>query len=143
MEEKNVNIAIRLARLFSEDSDLPARLKNKEDKKDKTKTTAKSSENSGIEQRFQENIKSWEKFITTMKSKIDTVQAVRFLNINPKIEPNIANAAHCRDFHEFTEYFILRRDKENCDNEELGKLAQLYTAFQKEIDRRIGTDTAS
>lgn len=141
MEEKNITIAIRLARLFTEEIDLPARLKNKETKKDKNKTTQKSSENSGVEQRFQDKIKSWEKFIKTMTSKIEKEQASRFLNLNPIVEPNITNAAYCKDFHDFTTYFSLRRDKESCDDEELGQLAQLHTAFQKEIERRIGVET--
>lgn len=140
MDEKNMNIAIRLARLFTEEIGLPGRLKEKENKKEKNKNTQKNKENSGVEQRFQDTIKSWERFIELMTSKVEKEQATRFLTLNPKVEPNILNAAYCKDFHDFNDYFILRRDKENCENQELGQLAQLLTAFQKEIDRKISVD---
>lgn len=125
MEEQNINIAIRLARFFAEETDLPSRLRRKE----RSKTIQKNSENSGIEQRFQDKIKAWGKCIEIMTTKIDKEQAYRFLNISPIIDSNISSAAYYKDFHDFTDYLILRRDKENCDDEELGQLVQLHTAF--------------
>ena len=142
MSEKNINIATHLARFFTEEIDLPGRLKDRENKKEKNKNTQKDKENSGVEQRFQDKIKSWDLFVKTMFSKMEQEQAIRILNLNPKVEPSIINAAYCKDFNDFTDYFILRRDKEKCDIEELGQLAQLHTAFQKEIDKRIALEVS-
>lgn len=142
MSEKNINIATHLAMFFTEEIDLPGRLKDRENKKGKNKNTQKDKENSGVEQRFQDKIKSWDLFVMTMFSKMEQEQAIRILNLNPKVEPSIINAAYCKDFHDFTDYFILRRDKEKCDIEELGQLAQLHSAFQKEIDKRIALEVS-
>jgi hypothetical protein len=49
MDEKNINIAIRLACLFTEEIDLPGRLKEKENKKEKNINTQKNKENSGVD----------------------------------------------------------------------------------------------
>lgn len=142
MEEKNINAAIRLARLFTEEIDLPGRLKEKENKKEKNKNSQKNKENSGVEQRFQDTIKSWDKFINTMTSRVEKSQASRFLNLTPNVESDIISVAYCKDFQDFTDYFILRRDKEMCDDLELGQLAQLHMAFQREIEQKLSTRIA-
>jgi hypothetical protein len=137
MRWKDINTATRLARFFTEEIDLPGRLKDRENKKIKNINTQKDKENSGVEQRFQDKIKSWEFSVKQMGFKLEEELLNRILYLNPKIEQNITNAAYCKDFQEFTAYFITRRDYENCDNEELGQLAQLHTAFQQEIDKII------
>ena len=71
MSEKNINIATRLARFFTEEIDLPGRLKDRGNKKGKNKSTQKDKENSGVEQRFQDKIESWDMFVKTMFSKME------------------------------------------------------------------------
>ena len=129
--ETNNNSAINLALLFTEDKDIPKRYKEKPIK------PIKGKKPSSMELSFQEIIKLWQLTIDTMASKIDKKQALRFINLKPIIEPNIANAAYCKDFQDFTDYFILRRDIEVCEDEELVHLAHLHTAFQNEIDKII------
>ena len=70
-----------------------------------------------------------------MLTKIDNVQAWRFINLSPEIGPTVRRVTDCRDFLDFTDYLILRRDKENCGADELGNLALLSVAFQREIER--------
>ena len=138
MSESNINAAIRLALQFSEDADIPTRLKGKGKPKVKksNEDPSKVKDNSKVEQRFQDKIKSWERFIETLNSKIDKTQASRFINLKPTVEAGIASAAYCQDFIDFNDYFILRRDMEGCTNEELGQLAQLITEFQKRIEKK-------
>jgi len=126
-------VANQLALKFSEDSDVPARFKKNILKKDDKKANL----NSMIEHRFQQNIKDWARVIETMLSKLDSKKAWRFITLKPNVEDDIPNAVYSKDFSDFTEYFILRRDKENCDYKELGNLAMLHTEFQREIDRQI------
>lgn len=72
-----------------------------------------------------------------MLKKIENQQAWRFITLKPNIEDDISIVVNSKDFSDFTDYLILRRDKENCDYEELGLLAMLHTEFQREIDRQI------
>jgi hypothetical protein len=126
-------VANQLALKFSEDSDIPSRFK-----KDKLKKEDKKANlNTLIEQRFQENIKDWILVIETMLNKLENNQAWRFITLVPNIEDNISNTAYTKDFKDFTNYLVLRRDKEDCSFKELGNLAMLYTEFQKEIDKQI------
>ncbi len=130
MNTKN-NDALNLALIFTEDKYIPKRYKEKPIK------PIKGKKPSSMELSFQAIIKLWQSTIDTMASKIDIKQASRFINLRPNIESNIANAAYCKDFQDFTDYFILRRDIEICGDEELVHLAHLHTAFQNEIDKII------
>lgn len=131
-------IAISLALLFSEEIEIPTRFKQKANEEIELKKT-KFKEDSLIEQLFQHKINLWEKVITTMNSKVSEIQATRFMNLEPIVEPNTTNVTHCEDFQSFTNYFISRRDKDNCDADELGLLALLYSSFQREIQRKMAT----
>jgi len=116
-----------------EASDLPLLFKEKKTVEEK----AKPNFNTLIEKRFQEKVKIWEKTITTMLKKHDNKKAWRYLNLKPLSQTNIKSAAYHSDFIEFTDYLILRRDIENCDSDELGCLASLHTAFQREIEKTL------
>lgn len=126
-------IANQLALKFSEDSDIPSRFKKDKSKKEEKKANL----NSMIENRFQENIKDWIRIIETMLTKVESNKAWRFITLKPNVEEDIPNAAYSKDFSDFTDYLVLRRDKENCDYKELGNLAMLHTEFQREIDKQI------
>ena len=58
-------------------------------------------------------------------------------NLAPQIDGDITKVTDNADFCDFIDYLILRRDKENCDADELGGLAQLSTAFQREVEKRL------
>ena len=59
-----------------------------------------------------------------------------FFNIE-QIDGNTKSVVYNNDFIEFTDYFVLRRDIENCDDDELGCLAQLHAGFQKTIEKEL------
>lgn len=130
----NIQIVVnQLTLKFSEDSDIPSRFKKDKPKKEDRKTNL----NTMIESRFQENIKEWTRIVEIMLTKIENKQALRFITLKPNIEDEIPNSAYSQDFSDFTDYLILRRDKENCDYKELGNLTMLHTEFQREIDKQI------
>jgi len=127
----------KLALMFSDELDIPTRFKQKEDKEKKNTVNL----NTLVEKRFQENVKMWKNFINILLSKIDNKQAWRFINIAPIIEPDCQTVTKNNDFCDFTDYFVLRRDKENCSDEEIGCLAMLHTAFQRNIEKMIEKNT--
>ena len=132
---RNLSItATQLALKFSDEMDIPTRFKKKQ--KDKMNSN-KVNLNSYAEQKFQERIQAWLKLIETLLSKVDNTKAWRFITIKPIIESGISSVTHCQDFIDFTDYFILRRDKEKCPDIEVGLLAALCTEFQREIERKI------
>lgn len=134
MENRIFITAIQLALKFSDETDIPARLKKKRESQEER---TRSKQNSLVEQRFQDNVKAWNTVIEKILAKVETQQAWRFINLSPSIEPEIKGVIYCKDFIDFTDYFVLRRDIEKCDNEEVGLLAMLHTAFQREIERKI------
>jgi hypothetical protein len=125
-------ISSRLAVMFSDDSDIPNRFKKNNKNKEK-----KDIQNSKLEQCFQKNVKNWESVIKTILLKVDDKQAWRFILLNPSIEPELTSVADAQDFIDFTDYFVLRRDIEQCDSEELGLLSVLYSEFQRKIEQTI------
>lgn len=62
---------------------------------------------------------------------------MRFITIKPIIESGLQSAAYCQDFIDFTDYFVLRRDIEECSSLECGLLSTLHTEFYREIERKI------
>ena len=121
--------ATQLAIKFMESNDLPNRFKPQ-----KSKIKKKIKEDSSIEIYFKEKVKDWEITINNILSNIESTQAWRFINSNPKLEISIKGAAYNKDFIDFTHYFIIRRDKEKCGDGEMSCLAQLQMALQKLID---------
>jgi len=92
---------------------------------------------SEIEKRFKVNVQVWRSLIETMLAKLKHDQAWRFVDLCPQVDGPIETIADNRDFCAFTDYLILRRDKEKCDSDELGSLAQLSVAFQRQVEKRI------
>ena len=70
-----------------------------------------------------------------MLSKIDNTIAWRFINLKPEINADVKSVFYCKDFCDINDYLVLRRDKENCDDAELGRLAMLSVAIQREIEK--------
>lgn len=95
--------------------------------------------NSDIEKRFRKNIQSWRTLIERMLAKWDNDDAGRFMNLCPHFDEPIKSVTEIADFCAFIDDLIHRRDKENCDPDELGGLAQLSVVFQHEVEERIGT----
>ena len=126
--------AHKLALYFTEDTDLPARYRRLADPSRKVR---KAKEDSEIEKRFKANVDSWRRLIDTMLAKIDETQAWRFINLSPQFDATIDRVTANKDFCDFVDYLILRRDKEQCDPDELGGLALLSVAFQREVERQI------
>jgi len=125
--------AHRLAVDFTEKANLPVRFRT-------SSSSAKSrklKEDSEVEMRFKANVKSWTQLIETMLAKISNRQAWRFIDLSPEIGPMVQKLTDCKDFCDFVDYLILRRDKEKCSADELGGLALLSMAFQRGIEKRI------
>lgn len=136
-EEDKVNLAShRLAVQFTEDDQLPARYRKR---MDSTQKIRKAKEDSAVEKRFRANVQAWRTLIETMFAKLDNDQAWRFINLRPQFDEPIKSVADNGGFCAFIDYLILRRDRENCDSDELGGLAQLSVAFQRKVEKRIGT----
>lgn len=129
--------ARRLAVQFTEDDQLPARYRRRADSEQKKREVKQDSE---VERRFKANVQAWRSLIETMLTKLKPEQAWRFINLVPQIDGDLAKVSDNTDFCEFIDYLILRRDKKECDSEELGRLAQLSTAFQREVEKRIQQD---
>ena len=130
--------AHRLAINFTEDLDLPTRYRKRPpEKTDKTATPRKPRKDSDIDKLFRANVASWRHMIDTMLGKLDHLRAWRFIDLVPAVEPNLSRLTDNKDFCAFVDYLILRRDKEKCGSDELGCLAALSVAFQREIEKRI------
>lgn len=124
----------RLAVDFTEDDQLPARYRKRADSAQKMR---KGKEDSEVEKRFRANVQSWRVLIETMLGKLNHDQAWRFINLSPQMDESIAKLTDNTDFRDFINYLILRRDKQKCDSDELGGLALLSVAFQREIENRL------
>ncbi len=126
--------AHRLAVQFTEDELLPTRYRKTADSDQRKRKPKQGSE---VEKRFRANVQAWRTLIETMLSKLEAAQAWRFINLAPQIDGDLAKVTDNADFCDFIDYLILRRDTKNCDADELGGLAQLSTAFQREVEKRI------
>lgn len=120
--------ALNLAIMFTDEASIPARFK-----KDKSEKI----QNSQLERDFQENVKQWQNVIEQMMGEIKDALITRIVKMKPIIEPDLTSITENEDFMEFTYYFINRRDYKHCGPDELGRLAILHTAFQKEIEKKI------
>jgi hypothetical protein len=124
--------SIKLAINYADSLDIPIRFREKKSENEK-----KINFNTQIERNFQEKVNDWEKTLTILLQNVETDLAWSFINNKPQKENNIKSAAYHSQFKIFTDYLILRRDKENCENGELSCLALLHTSFQKEIDDQL------
>lgn len=121
---------------FQDNLDIPERFKkgNKVKRED-----VKKKREFLVDQRFKKNKSAWADTIKCiLQHVIDSNQAWRFIKIAPEIpDTSIKSVVQCTDFLDFTDFVIQRRDKDNCECDELGKLCMLHGAFQKEIEDNI------
>lgn len=134
MVDRIAQAAHSLALRFSDDADLPARFRRQANTSAKPREVKKDSD---LEKCFRSNVDSWARLIETMIAKLDHTQAWRFVHVLPQIEVPITKIMQNKDFCDFIDYLSLRRDKENCDADELGGLALLSVALQKEVEKHI------
>ena len=126
--------AHRLAIAFSEESDIPVRFRRKPPSSGKSKAINSDSD---IETRFRENVSQWKELIDTMMAKLDNDMAWRFINLSPRVAGKLKSVTDCQDFCDFMDYLSLRRGQEHCGVSELGGLALLTVAFQREIEKKL------
>lgn len=131
MENRIDLAATKLALAFADEINIPARFKNKTDKKSKQKS------DSSVEIRFKKDVEQWKSVIKTMLNKVDGKLAWRFINITPSIDQPSKSVAYQKDFSDFIDYLVLRRDEENSSHEQLGRLAALSGEFQKELEKQL------
>lgn len=124
--------ATRLAIAFSDDTDLPARYQ-----KSSSGKSRKVTPEARVEKRFRANVHDWRRALETMLAKLDADQAWRFIELCPSADKPISKVTESKDFCDFCDYFALRRDQEMCGPEELGCLAMLLSAFQRETEKRL------
>lgn len=141
MEQAIRKAAHELTIKFADELDIPARFKNNDEE---TKKIRKAKPDAKIEIRFKEHVNSWIKVIKDILEGTEShEQAWDYIRINPKIEVEIKSVTQCQDFLNFTDLLIEKREKENYNDEELGKLCMLHHAFQEEIERKINTTSVS
>lgn len=126
--------AHKLALRFTENADLPTRYKKQSGSSSKSR---KGKEDSEIEKRFKATVEIWSRVIETMLAKIENDQAWRFITLHPRLSNKISKITDSEEFCDFVDYMILRRDKEECLPDELGSLAALSVAFQREVEKFI------
>jgi len=97
-----------------------------------------------VEEKFDNLLRNWSITVDTMFQNIkDTAQVWRFLLMRPVLpKEEIDSATLCPDFLDYTDYLIYRRDEVNCNDNELGHLAMLHTAFQKTVEQKIKARSA-
>lgn len=123
----------RLAVDFTDEAALPVRFR----RPSSSTKLRKINKDADVEVRFRANVRLWAQLIEAMLAEITSTQAWRFIGLSPEIGPTTRKLTDCKDFCDLTDYLILRRDKEDCSADELGGLALLSMAFQREIERRI------
>jgi len=133
MESEIFTAAYQLAIYFTDESNIPRRFKSQSFLGKQMKVNPDSL----TEIRFKEIVNYWKELIQVILSRVENDQAWRFINLSPMVNENVKQLTHCKDFIDFTSLFIQRRDKENGDSEEIGRLSMLYTAFQKKIEEKI------
>lgn len=124
--------ASRLAIHFTEEADLPARFR-----KNSSSKSRKSKDDTEAEKRYKENVETWRHLIETMLGKISHEKAWRYITLSPKANDAEQTLTDNKDFCDFLDYMINRRDKEQCGPDELGYLSMLLSAFQQEVANKI------
>lgn len=127
-------MAVSLAVTYSDKLDVPARCR-RDGKKRKPRKSAKKD--LLIEERFQREVAGWRATIQVMLGKLEAEQAWRFLHCSPLVAAGTERVTQCQDFIRFFDYFELRRDGEECNDDELGRLATLSTSFQRAVEARL------
>ena len=134
MDLKIEQVALDLALKYEDESNIPLRFR-----KGKSKNTSEPNLESNIEIKFNTHVKDWKETIRSILNNVnDQDQAWRFILNHPLIiESNLESVTKCKDFLDFTDLLIKRRDIDNCGPIELGSLCILHHAFQKKIEKLI------
>ncbi len=125
--------AVKLVLRFTEEEDLPVRFRHQGES---PRRRRKVKEDSACEKRFRSEIEFWKRLVETMLSRIDSEQAWRLINLSPEIDESSTTLTRNRDFRDFIDYLILRRDTERCDSSEIGGLALMLNVIQREIEKK-------
>ena len=125
--------AVKLVLRFTEEEDLPVRFRLQGES---PRRRRKVKEDSACEKRFRSEIEFWKRLVETMLSRIDSEQAWRLINLSPEIDESSTTLTRNRDFRDFIDYLILRRDTERCDSSEIGGLALMLNVIQREIEKK-------
>ena len=126
-EHDRIRVAAhRLTIYFTDEDDLPVQYRKISSSAKVRKT--KEDKETGLEKQFKANVELWTQLIETMLSKISKQQAWRFIDLSPEISPTARKLTDCKDFCDLVDYLSLRRDKESCSADELGRLTWLAAA---------------
>lgn len=137
LKQQIIVSAHQLALAFSEDNEKPQKYKAKHvHHRERRRYVKYKTQNDII---FEENVSQWKQLIEIMLERIEKKLVFRIINLNPNVDLYDDCFTEVKDFITFTDYFILRRNVEICDSEELGRLAVLHTAFHNNIDVIIKT----
>jgi hypothetical protein len=135
MDLQITRIAEQLTIKFADELDIPNRFKRR------TIKPTKINADSLVEIRFKRHVDAWTALINSIiKGTKDKEQAWRFIRVQPQVNEQTSRLIDCKDFMDFLDYLIKRRSVDNCDDEELGKLSMLQTAFQRQVEKRIGKE---
>jgi hypothetical protein len=127
--------AHQLAIRFTDDADLPARLRKASGSTDRPAAKMDSE----VQRRFDSDVKAWVQLIDHMMDAVAFPQACRFIRVAPEIDSRVSRVSQCKDFCDLVDYLARRRDKEECSAEELGRLSNLAAALQREVEGRLGS----
>lgn len=130
---KYKELALELALKYAEEKDIPARYL--------PGATDIAQRESKKEENFTESIFHWQVLINVMVEILGEIKAKRYLNTQPIISPDDKDVSKSKDFIDLTLYLIRRRNTDNCTPDELGRLSELHTHFQKEIERQLSART--
>jgi NAD-dependent DNA ligase len=123
-------LAIRLAIVYSEESDVPAKYKSNKKKMVEKETN--------IQQKFDEKINDWKLTLNEMFNCLGKNIAAQYIFFTPVVSKGVKSVTESAQFLQFNEYLIKRRDIENCGDGELGCLVELFGTIQKAIEKEMG-----
>lgn len=131
MNENIEKTALELALKFEDESEIPNRFKKRNSNR-----AVKTNNESQIERKFQQLRLDWEKTIESILTNCnDQNLAWRFIKNTPEYaDSNIRDVTLNADFIAFIDFFVKRRDKDQCSDIELGNLCKLLSAFQLKIE---------
>jgi hypothetical protein len=61
---------------------------------------------------------------------------MEIFTINPNIEDNLETVTKSKDFSDFLDYLVLRRDLENCDSDELEICVCYILSFKEKLNEK-------
>ena len=126
--------SLRLAIAYSDEMAVPVRYRGSSGSPKKRKPTRSETL---IETRFQEDVTTWLRLLELMLENLEPVQAWRFIEGSPHVDPVIHDVTQCDDFNVLLDYLARRRDTDKCGHEELGNLCSLLETCQHSIQAQL------